>query len=190
MAIPNDDLLAITPTAIIELFELAFVPALHGASTVLRFHNGVSQNNNGDIVFGGQSYPKFPIECTGFEYSGSGGQLPTPKVTISNMSGYITSQLLSITGIATDLVGAKFTRIRTLAKFIDNANFASGTNPFGTPSSTTKFPDEVYFIDRKVTETRDIVQWELHSALDLVNVKLPKRITSPRLFPSIGTFVG
>tara|TARA_Y100001937_G_scaffold112659_1_gene160473 strand:+ start:498 stop:1070 length:573 start_codon:yes stop_codon:yes gene_type:complete len=190
MAIPNDDLLAITPTAIIELFELAFVPALHGASTVLRFHNGVSQNNNGDIVFGGQSYSKFPIECIGFEFSGSGGQLPTPTVTISNMSGFITSQLLSITGIATDLVGAKFTRIRTLAKFIDDANFASGSNPFGTPSSTTKFPDEIYFIDRKITETRDIVQWQLHSALDLVNVKLPKRITSPRLFPSIGKFVG
>ena len=183
MAIPNDDLLAITPTAIIELFELAFVPALHGASTVLRFHNGVSQNNNGDIVFGGQSYPKFPIECTGFEYSGSGGQLPTPTVTISNMSGFITSQLLSITGIATDLVGAKFTRIRTLAKFIDNANFASGTNPFGTPSSTTKFPDEVYFIDRKVTETRDIVQWELHSALDLENKKITKKNYKSKIIP-------
>ena len=188
MAIPNDELLAINPTAIIELFELAFVPALHGASTILRFHNGVSQNNNGDIVFGGQSYPKFPIECAGFEYSGSGGQLPTPTVTVSNMSGYITSQLLSITGIATDLVGAKFTRIRTLAKFIDADNFADGTN--STASHSTKFPDEVYFVDRKVTETRDIVQWQLHSALDLVNVKLPKRISSPRLFPSIGKFAG
>ena len=85
-------------------------------------------------------------------------------------------------------MGAKFTRIRTLAKFIDADNFADGTNSTASPS--TKFPDEIYFIDRKMTENREVIQWEAASALDLTNVKIPKRITGIELFPSIGKYVG
>ena len=64
------------------------------------------------------------------------------------------------------------------------------SNPFGTPDPTAEFPQEIYFLDRKVNENRDIVQWEAISALDLVNVKLPKRIATRDIFPGIGTFVG
>ena len=64
------------------------------------------------------------------------------------------------------------------------------SNPFGTPDPTAEFPQEIYFLDRKVSENRDIVQWEAVSALDLVNVKLPKRIATRDIFPGIGTFVG
>ena len=64
------------------------------------------------------------------------------------------------------------------------------TNPYGTPDPTAEFPKEIYFLDRKISENRDIVQWEAISALDLVNVKLPKRIATRDIFPGIGTFVG
>jgi phage-related protein len=64
------------------------------------------------------------------------------------------------------------------------------SNPFGTPDPTAEFPQEIYFLDRKISENRDIVQWEAISALDLVNVKLPKRIATRDIFPGIGTFVG
>ena len=64
------------------------------------------------------------------------------------------------------------------------------SNPFGTPDPTAEFPQEIYFLDRKVSENRDVVQWEAISALDLVNVKLPKRIATRDIFPGIGTFVG
>ena len=64
------------------------------------------------------------------------------------------------------------------------------SNPFGTPDPTAEFPQEIYFLDRKVSENRDIVQWEAVSALDLVNVKLPKRIATRDIFPGIGTVVG
>ena len=64
------------------------------------------------------------------------------------------------------------------------------TNPFGTPDPTAEFPQEIYFLDRKVTETRDIVTWEAQSALDLVNVKLPQRIATRDIFPGIGAFLG
>jgi len=67
---------------------------------------------------------------------------------------------------------------------------SSQTNPFGTPDPTAEFPQEIYFLDRKVTETRDLVTWEAQSALDLVNVKLPQRIATRDIFPGIGAFLG
>ena len=185
--VPFTDLQAVNPSAIIELYEIALDSTLHGSSDILRFHNGTSLVRNGDIKFASNTYTKFPIECKGFEYTAK-GQFPRPTITVSNASGFITATLLGITGIAKDLVGAKFTRIRTLAKFIDADNFADGTNSTASPS--TKFPDEIYFIDRKMTENREVIQWEAASALDLTNVKIPKRITGIELFPSIGKYVG
>ena len=185
--VPFTDLQAVNPSAIIELYEIALDSTLHGSTDILRFHNGTSLVRNGDIKFASNTYTKFPIECRGFEYA-TKGQFPRPIITVSNASGFITATLLAITGIAKDLVGAKFTRIRTLAKFIDADNFADGTNSTASPS--TKFPDEIYFIDRKITENRDVIQWEAASALDLTNVKIPKRITGIELFPSIGKYVG
>ena len=64
------------------------------------------------------------------------------------------------------------------------------TNPYGTPDPTAEFPQEIYFLDRKVTENRNVVTWEAQSALDLVNVKLPRRIATKELFPGIGAFRG
>ena len=187
--VPFTDLQAVNPSAIIELYEIAFDSTLHGSTDILRFHNGTSLVRNGDIKFASNTYTKFPIECKGFEYTAK-GQFPRPTITVSNASGFITATLLGITGIAKDLVGAKFTRIRTLAKFIDDDNFPSGTNPSGAVNTSTKFPDEIYFIDRKMTENREVIQWEAASALDLTNVKIPKRITGIELFPSIGKYVG
>ena len=64
------------------------------------------------------------------------------------------------------------------------------TNPYGTPDPSAEFPQEIYFLDRKVTENRNVVTWEAQSALDLVNVKLPGRIATKDLFPGIGAFRG
>ena len=62
------------------------------------------------------------------------------------------------------------------------------TNPFGTPSSN-KFPDEIFFLDRKVVENREVVQYELVSALDLANVRVPKRQITRKDFDGVGTFI-
>jgi hypothetical protein len=46
----------LAPNAIIELFELQLVTALHGASTTYYFHAGVNAAVNGNIVFDGDTY--------------------------------------------------------------------------------------------------------------------------------------
>lgn len=176
MAIPVSELQKIAPSSIIELFELQLVASLHGASTVYRFHAGSNMDANGELVWNGNSYQRFPVEAEGFEYSGN-GQLPRPKLRVSNILGTITAILFSVnaTSAGNDLNGAKLTRIRTLARYIDAANFTGGTNPYGTPDPTAEFPREIYYLDRKVTENRDLVEWELAAAFDLAGVRAPKR---------------
>jgi len=180
----------INPSAIIELFTLQLDNSLHGATTVYRFHNGSSLKDNGEIVWAGNTYQRFPIQAEGFQYGK--GQLPRPTLTVSNALGTITAILLSVNATTTgnDLTGATVTRIRTLARFIDAVNFPSNVNPYGTPDATAEFPQEIYKIDRKAAENREIVQFELASVFDLAGIRAPKRQCTRTDFPSIGTFNG
>ncbi len=183
------DLQPINPTAIIELFTLKLDSTLHGSSTVYRFHAGSNMNANGRIVWDGNDYLRFPIQVSGFAFQN--GQIPRPKLVVSNITGLVSAILLTVNETTTgnDLTGATVTRIRTLAKFLDASNFSGGTNPYGTPDPKAEFPQEIYSIDRKATETREIIEFELASVLDLVGITCPKRQCTRAEFPSIGTFV-
>lgn len=162
-----EDLATFAPSAVIELFELTLDATLHGSSDVYRFHAGCNANVTGNIVWNGNSYIRLPIKAEGFEFS-SAGSLPRPTLTIANLDGGITAVLLLVnaTTPGNDLIGAKLKRIRTLKKYLD-----------GEPSadSHAKFPDEIWFVDRKAAENRDVVQFELASKLDMAGVMLPRR---------------
>ena len=172
-----EELQKIAPSSIIELFELQLVAALHGSTDVYRFHAGVnSKNDGGNLVWAGQTYTAFPIECEGFDYSGN-GQLPRPTLRVANVFGTITTVLLAVNAITpgNDLIGAKVIRKRTLARYLDAVNFTGSVNPYGTPDLTAEFPQEIYYISRKVAETRDLVEFELAAVFDLQGVRAPKR---------------
>ena len=190
MAIPVSELQKINPSSLIELFTVTLDSSLHGATTVYRFHDGSNMNSSGELVWEGNTYQRFPVKAEGFEFTGK-GQIPRPKFTVSNALGTITAlmALVNQTTPGNDLTGAKFTRIRTLARYIDAANFTGGTNPFGTPDPSSKLPDEIYFIDRKLSENRDFVEFELVSELDLLNLRLPRRQVTKDIFPGVGSFV-
>ena len=179
----------VNPSAIIELFSLQLDNDLHGATTIYRFHAGSSLKDNGEIVWAGNTYQRFPVQAEGFAFRK--GQLPRPTLTLSNALGTITSILLTVNATTTgnDLTGATVTRIRTLARFLDAANFPSNVNPYGPPDSTAEFPQEIYKIDRKSAENRDTVQFELASVFDLVGIRAGRQCTRID-FPSIGTAIG
>ena len=321
------DLQKINPSAIIELFTLTTEAALHGSAQTYRFHNGSNLNNSNDIIWAGNTYVKMPIQAEGFAFQK--GQLPRPTLTVSNALGTITGILLNVNKVTTgnDLTGATVTRIRTLARYLDAANFpptttstvtnttivdpsdvenvtytvtvvqdsggnnvfaingvqkpvitmkrgstyifnqadssnvghplriksdASGQqsttnvgtlgtdatvtyqpvypsapndlryyctshgnnmgntitmndpntttqstttfttqiiNPLGTPDPTAEFPQEIYKIDRKSAENREVVQFELAAVFDLAGIRAPKRQCTRTEFPSIGTFI-
>ena len=172
MTVPVSELQSASPSAIIELFELQLVTAIHGVNTLYRYHAGVNGlATNGNIVWAGNTYQAYPIEAEGFEWSGT-GQLPRPKIRVSNILGTMTAILLTLSD---GLEGAKVTRIRTMARYLDAVNFTGGVNPYGTPSSTSEWPREIYYIDRKLVETRDVVEFELAAAFDLAGVRVPRR---------------
>tara|TARA_B100000212_G_scaffold207732_1_gene156752 strand:- start:616 stop:1539 length:924 start_codon:yes stop_codon:yes gene_type:complete len=305
MTIPIEELQQTNPSAIIDLFELELVEGLHyatgnplGITTVYRWHSGVAQNSQGELVFNSNTYSQMPIEAEGFDYKGSSqkSSLPRPTLRISNLLSTVSTILAEINGITphNDLIGAKVTRFRTMAKFISSTNLSGqtityvvtvqnvgGANYFylngvykptlslvegntyrfvqsdstntghplilkdasgselvgigisrnGTagingvlsyiPTNTNhaaryscsvhgnnmgntisvsaapsnpdedpnvRFEDMIFIIDRKSTENRRIVEFELAAPIDMPQYKLPRRQCLPREFPGIGSF--
>jgi lambda family phage minor tail protein L len=152
------------PSAIIELFEMD--TTVFGGD-VVRFHAGTNALRQ-NIVWQGDTYTAFPLQAAGFDYSGN-GQLPRPKLTVANVGGAITALVLNYD----DLLGAKITRKRTLAKYLDAVNFPGGTNPTADPAA--EFSDDIFYIDRKVNENKNVVEFELAAAFDVAGVQLPRR---------------
>ena len=135
------DIQKVNPSSIIELFKLELKEGLNYATgnpsnvtTVHRFHSGSNLDAYGNIVWNSETYLRFPVEASGFAFQR--GQLPRPTITVSNMGTPSMSAVLLAANTFTagnDLTGAKVTRIRTMAKFLDTANFSGATNPIGTP---------------------------------------------------------
>jgi len=107
--------------------------------------------------YGQQTYSAFPVESEGWEVRGS-GTLPRPSVRFANINQYWSAHLSNYD----DLVGAKVIRRRTLQKHL-------GTNP------PVEFNRDVYYVERKTSETAAMVEFELASAFDVQGIQLPRR---------------
>ena len=160
--------------------------------TVYLFHAGNNMKDSLDIVWQSNTYTRIPVKAEGFKYTGK-GKLPRPTLTFSNLLGTITAilQLTNQTTAFSDLAGAKVTRRRTLARFLDEANFPSNVNPYkvGSVDPTAELPREVYFIERKTTENRNVVQFEMVGSFDLFGVAAPRKLVTRADFAGVGTFV-
>jgi lambda family phage minor tail protein L len=154
----------LAPSAVIELYVLDLTTL---GGPVVYYHGGTN-GLNGPVVWQGTTYYAFPVQMTGLEYNGR-GQLPKPKVQVANTAGAITALILQYG----DLLGAKVTVKRTLAKFLDAVNFAGGVNLSADP--TAEFPDDIFFINQRTVENRSVVEFELAASFDFQGVQLPRR---------------
>lgn len=155
-----------SPSKIIDLF-IADFSTISGNDKLYFFSD--TNELGANVTFAGIVYTAYPFELTGLEWNGS-GQLPTPKLKMANINGFITALNMQYQ----DLLGLRITRVRTMLKYLDAINFTGNTNPTADP--TAKFIDEVYYIDRKVTENNMLVEYDLVSALDISSIKLPRRL--------------
>ena len=120
------------------------------------------QETNGNFVFfGGNAYLPLPYEKSGFAVSNE-GVLPNPTVTLSNVGLQPTAMVNSFD----DLLGCRIIRRRVLAKHLDNGS---------DPDVNARWPDETWFVQRKVSESKLFVTFELSTPFDLDGVTLPKR---------------
>ena len=176
------------PGALVELFEID--TRTIGGADRFYFHAGTNDLMQ-PVVWQGITYNPFPVQADGFDMS-TRGTLPRPRLRAANVTGILSAAARELD----DLVDAKVTRRRTFARYLDEVNFEGGTggvqtyaagdyfaedyaqaggsgNPEADP--TQFLPDDVYYIERKVSEDRNMVEWELTSAMDLEGVKLPSR---------------
>lgn len=193
----NTEISSLTPTTPIILYEIdmrdvypqtAFInvndqPMLNG---ILRLFNDINlfnlaTNTKGRVYWQGNYYYPFPINAEGFELN-SVGSLPTPKILIANTSpdgsqnSFYKFARLQIQSLG-DLAGCKFTRIKTFLKYLDPINFENNFNPFSKDNNffELELPRDVYYIERKSLETKNLIEYSLSSILDLENVSLPAR---------------
>jgi lambda family phage minor tail protein L len=173
---------------------------------ILRFHNNIKLVRS-SIFFGFETvnnkktdveYFAVPIEATGFEVSAKGSP-PRPKLSIAidpdgldqetaNRIIYLKQALRDLN----DLVGAKVTRTRTFARYINESNFYLRDNngnitselisnlvtpPEGyDPDEYAYFTPDIFYIDRKSSEGKNHIELELSSPFDVQDLKLPGRV--------------
>jgi lambda family phage minor tail protein L len=177
------------PSAIIQLYELELVEGTHYATgnpdsvtTTYCWHSGMTAAGAGSIVFNSKTYTPMPIEAEGFDQkSGQNDGVARPVLRVSNLLSTVSTILIEVNKITTgnDLLNAKVTRIETLAMFLDGETTAN-------TSATSR--NQVFIIDRKSLENREIVEFELSAIWDLPNFKIPARQVLPRQFPGVGAF--
>ena len=105
---------SLNPGALVTLYEL---DATAQGGAISRFHAGTNGLRQA-VVWQGNTYNPFPIEVTGFEFSGK-GQIPRPVVRVANVNGLMGALVRDYQ----DLIGAKLTRKRTMVRFLDAVNF-------------------------------------------------------------------
>lgn len=149
------------PSNYVELFEL---DALNIGGDILRFHGYIQI---GSIWWQGNEYKAWPIQAEGFELTGE-GQQPSPTLRVSNLKNTLTP----LVELLDDMVNAKVTKYKTLARFLDATNFPDG-NPDANP--TEQFAPEVFYINQKTGQTSEVIDFQLKSALELDGVYLPGR---------------
>lgn len=159
----TEEILKLSPTALIVLYELDLTSL---GDTIYYFYEGTEEHHQ-NVVWQANTYSALPVEAEGFDVS-SEGVLATPLIRISNLEGTIGALARDFD----DLLGAKVTRRRTMLKYLDAVNFIAG-NANADPD--VHFEDDVYYVNRKSLETREVIEFELSSPWDVEGIELPKR---------------
>ena len=207
------ELTNLTPSSLMTLFEIDFTNVVQsinsslvkdsneiglfpnfeqGKENILRFHNNIKVFNS-YIIWQGKTFFPAPIMAEGFEIT-SRGVLPSPTLSLTSQTEEGIEALSIIRRVIRkygDIVGAKVTRIRTFAKFLDKNNFSDISNPDSQrgiyasnfpeeyePDPYAELPRDVFFVERKASEDKNSINYELSSSLDVEGVKLPRRVVT------------
>ncbi|MCA0246358.1 MAG: phage minor tail protein L [Proteobacteria bacterium] len=148
---------SLTPGDIVVLFDIDTAPI--GGTEIWYLCSGLV--DGAAPMWKGHTYAPHPIVAEGFEWAGR-GQLPRPKLTVGNALGLLQAAVVQYN----DLLGARVTRWKTLKKYLDG-------QPDADPD--THYIPDVYHVDRKVSQTKGMIEFDLSAALDQQGVMLPRR---------------
>ncbi|AHC30454.1 minor tail protein [Rhizobium phage vB_RleS_L338C] len=117
--------------------------------------------NGKQVKFRGFTFVAADVKSDGFEWNGQGA-MPQPTISVSNA----TRMLSGIVGTYKDLVGAKLIRIKTYARYLDEA---PGANP------DEAFAADIYNFEQKTAHDKYQLEWTLSAAMDQQGKKIPGR---------------
>jgi lambda family phage minor tail protein L len=183
----NVSLFNFKPDTLVEFYEVRVkrTDSINQIDT-FRFHAGINQEgiakHGGEKVYGvkwqGKVYISVPLETEGFEARGD-GRLPRPIIRFANVEGFFSAAAAEYG----DFIGAKVVRKRTFAKYLDAENWpkVDGKHmnpmlPTGMGDPNSHLPDDMFFVNRKLSENKNLVEYELVSLLELEGVYLPARM--------------
>ncbi len=195
----SKELHSLESSSIVSLYEiyigdikknLHLGSSLLGIEDYLRFHNYNVFGSN-SISFKGEVYHAMPIITDGFELD-SGGSVPRPTISFLSLRGISENikegkenfrTLKRVILELDNLIGARVTRVRTFLKYLDSSNNINGAGQF--TGINPEFPREIYYVERKSQENKELISLELSSVLDLENFKLPGRLCLANRCPFI-----
>lgn len=143
---------SLSPDAVITLFIID--------ATVLGGGVEYCTNCGADVSFGGQVYTHYSAKLSGFAIREDGkSNGPTVQIVTNTW-------LRAFLKLYDQGRGAKFTRLRTYRRFLDDGD---------EPDATQTFPPEIYYVERMSQSDDATVEWELSNILDLEGLEFPIR---------------
>jgi len=143
---------------IVSLYELDLTTI--GGTDVLYFTEVIDEDYT-PISFNAREYTPIHMKTEGWQVTGN-DTLPRPKIYVSNVLLTFASYINSFES----LVGAEFTRRRTLEKYLDG-------KPEANPAA--EFDPDVFKIRTMPQKTKAIAEFELSAYMDYEGIKIPKR---------------
>ena len=113
------------------------------------------------VIYQGFTYSSLPIQLSGYEAANT-GKLPRPTLSLSRVGA---NAILDAVITFGDIVGAPVLRLRTFEKFLDNGS---------APNNTAFLGPDTFFVQRKLAQTRDLLSFELVTALEWQGLALPR----------------
>lgn len=153
----HEQLQALQPSAMVSMF---IIDATGIGGSFLRFYPGTN-GASAPLVWQGNTYQPYPIDVKGMEITGQQAP-PRPSLFVSNIGGVFSELCRNFN----DLIGAKVTRKRTWAQYLDGMPGAD---------STIALPDDAFYIDRKVSENKLTCEFELTTNMAVDDLTLPRR---------------
>jgi lambda family phage minor tail protein L len=186
------EVMSLQPSALLTMFEIdvgslgfnigviSQTEVTLQQATTFRFHNNINLSTS-SLFWQGNEYIAAPIIMTNMETNLKGPlALPKMSITVSDDGIPLLTLLKQRIYQLGDIVGAKLTRIRTFARFIDQINFPITQTPPPNfyPDPNAELPRDYFYIDRLSNENKNFIEYELSPFFVIEGINLPGRVIS------------
>jgi lambda family phage minor tail protein L len=161
--------------AVGELVTLFQIDLSNLGGSTYYFTNNVFEELRA-ISFGGQEYTPLPIMMEDIATSADGGPAQ-PRMMIATSGGPVNALISQYR----DLRGARVTRLRTFAEFLDTRpDDAGGIEVNPGADGDAILSTDLFLVDRKVAANKTMAEFQLVAPTDQDGVQLPLRVCKKR----------